>query len=232
MLSIDLSGYAEDSDLPPKLWVSHFVPSITEHSSGVNSSVSKSSFPGLKKGDFMWKPEADMLIQLTSVTEGTSSYSIAYYGMVDLSLIRGILATTDIDLAPGVTGSASVCGNGHSIGAGTLLLNTTSGNLMMATAKATPSNGPTTKVSVSAVGLANVFNANVPAVPSYTAATPLSIDANDEISIDLSAYAALAGATFTGAVSGIAPTADANFATKKYVDDAIAALDNLANVSF
>ena len=44
--------------------------------------------------------------------------------------------------------------------------------------------------------------------------------------------AALAGATFTGAVSGIAPTADANFATKKYVDDAIAALDDLSGVSF
>lgn len=40
------------------------------------------------------------------------------------------------------------------------------------------------------------------------------------------------GATLTGAVSGIAPTADANFATKKYVDDAIAALDDLSGVSF
>ena len=44
--------------------------------------------------------------------------------------------------------------------------------------------------------------------------------------------AALAGATFTGAVSGIAPTANAHFATKKYVDDAIAALDDLSGVSF
>lgn len=41
---------------------------------------------------------------------------------------------------------------------------------------------------------------------------------------DLTGYAELEGATFTGAVSGIAPTADAHFATKKYVDDAIAAL--------
>lgn len=45
-------------------------------------------------------------------------------------------------------------------------------------------------------------------------------------------YAALAGATFTGAVSGIAPTADAHFATKKYVADAIAALNDLSGVSF
>jgi hypothetical protein len=38
----------------------------------------------------------------------------------------------------------------------------------------------------------------------------------------LSAYAPLAGATFTGAVSGIAPTSDANLATKLYVDNAVA----------
>ncbi|MBQ3301908.1 MAG: hypothetical protein IJH04_07190 [Eggerthellaceae bacterium] len=168
----------------------------------------------------------------TSATEGASSYSVGYYGMVDFSLIRGILATTDIDLAPGLTGSASVNGNGHSIGVGTLLLNTTSGNLMRATAKATPSNGPTTKVTVNAVGLANIYTANVSGGSTYTAVTPLSIDANDEISIDLSAYAALAGATFTGAVSGVTPTANAHFATKKYVDDAIAALDDLSGVSF
>ncbi len=232
VLSIDLSDYAEDDDLPPKLWVGHFVPSITEYSSGMSSSLSKSSYPGLKKGDFMWKPEADTLIQITSATEGSSSYSVGYYGMVDFSLIRGILATTDIDLDPGVSGSASVNGNGHSIGAGTLLLNTTSGNLMRATAKATPSNGPSTKVTVNAVGLANIFNANVPAGSTYTAVSPLSIDANDEISIDLSAYAALAGAVFTGAVSGITPTANAHFATKGYVDGAVPSLSGYATEQY
>lgn len=232
VLSINLDGYAEDSDLPPKLWVSHFVPAISEYSSGMNSSVSKSSFPGLRKGDFMWKPESDTLIEITSVTEGASSYSIGYYGMVDFSLIRGVLATTDIDLAPGVAGSAKVNGNGHSIGAGTLLLNTESGNLMRATAKATPSNGPSTKVTVNAVGLANVFNANVSGGSTYTAASPLSIDANDEISIDLSAYAALAGAAFTGAVSGVAPTASAHFATKGYVDGAVPDLSGYATKQY
>ena len=35
---------------------------------------------------------------------------------------------------------------------------------------------------------------------------------------ELGSYAALAGATFTGAASGITPTVDANFATKAYVD--------------
>ena len=51
-------------------------------------------------------------------------------------------------------------------------------------------------------------------------------------SSDLSGYAALTGATFTGAVSGIAPTADAHFATKQYVDQAIAALVNLDTEEF
>ena len=37
------------------------------------------------------------------------------------------------------------------------------------------------------------------------------------------AYAALAGAVFTGNVSGITPTANAHFATKGYVDSAVAA---------
>jgi hypothetical protein len=38
----------------------------------------------------------------------------------------------------------------------------------------------------------------------------------------LGAYAPLAGATFTGAVSGIAPVSDQNLATKLYVDNAVA----------
>lgn len=228
VLSIDLSSYAKDTGLPSKLWVGHFVPTISEYSSGMNSSLSKSSYPGLEKGDFMWKPEADTLIQIISATEGASSYSVGYYGMVDFSLIRGILATTDIDLAPGVSGSSSVNGNGHPIGVGTLLLNTTNGNLMRATAKAAPSNGPTAKVTVNAVGLANVFNANVPAGSTFTAASPLSIDANDEISIDLSDYAALAGATFTAAVSGVTSTANAHFATKGYMDGGIPSLSGYA----
>ena len=102
---------------------------------------------------------------------------------------------------------------------------------MVATANAN-ARGAGFGVTVSATGLANIYNANVSGGSTYTAASPLAIDANNEISIDLSAYAALVGATFTGAVSGIAPTADAHFATKKYVDDAIAALDDLSGVSF
>lgn len=51
--------------------------------------------------------------------------------------------------------------------------------------------------------------ANIPVGATYTASSPLAIDANNDISIDLSAYA-----------------------TKQYVDDAIAALDDLSGVSF
>ena len=104
---------------------------------------------------------------------------------------------------------------------------------MNVTAKATPDNGATAKVRVSAVGLANFFNANVSGGgATYTAASPLSIDSNDEISIDLSGYAALSGATFTGAVTGITLTSNNHLATKKYVDDAIAALTNLDTEQF
>ena len=40
-------------------------------------------------------------------------------------------------------------------------------------------------------------------------------------------YMKLAGGTFTGAVSGIAPTADANFATKGYVDGAVGGIQGV-----
>ena len=76
------------------------------------------------------------------------------------------------------------------------------------------------------------YNANVSAGSTYTAASPLSIDANDEISIDLSAYTALAGATFTGAASGITPTSNSDFATKGYVDGVIPSLSGYATESW
>lgn len=230
-LSIDLSGYAQESGLPPRLWISPFVPSITEYSSA-GKSIDKTYYPGLKAGDFMWNTLADTLVKVNNVTESTYSYSVVYEGLIDLSKARGLLPTTDIDLEPGVSGTASVSANGHSVNTGTLLLNTTSGNLMRVTAKATPSNGASAKASVSAIGLANIYNANASGGgSSLSASSPLSI-ANGTISIDLSGYAALAGATFTGAVTGITPTSDYHLATKKYVDDAIDALVNLDEENF
>ena len=75
---------------------------------------------------------------------------------------------------------------GHSVCTGTLILNTTTGALMWATSTADPASASATTVTVSAIGLGNVF------------AGP-----------DLLAYA-----------------------TKQYVDDAIAALDDLSEESF
>ena len=46
------------------------------------------------------------------------------------------------------------------------------------------------------------------------------------------AYAALSGATFTGAVKGVTPTADADFTRKDYVDDADALKAALAGATF
>ena len=120
-LSIDLSGYTGTSDLPPRLWVGPFVPSDTEYSSS-SSTVDKTYYPGLKAGDFMWNTLADTVIKVTNVTESAYSYSVVFDGMIDLSRARGILATTDIDLAPGVSGSANVSIKGHSVNAGTMTL--------------------------------------------------------------------------------------------------------------
>ena len=57
---------------------------------------------------------------------------------------------------------------------------------------------------------------------------PSGIARDDEVA---AAYAALAGATFTGAVSGITPSAAAHFATKSYVDGALAGRES-ARASF
>ena len=88
--------------------------------------------------------------------------------------------------------------------AGTLVLNTTSDNLMSVTTNVSkPRSGSTATVSV--LGLGCVFCGGA----SYTASSPLSIYSSNDISIDLSSYA-----------------------TRQYVDDAIAALDDLSEVGF
>jgi hypothetical protein len=211
-------------------WFGTGVPSCAENGAA-SGSFDRTRYASIKVGDLCYNTLADTLVEVTSVSPQAYSISIGYRGVTQPSRLRGIIPTDVLDLAPGVSGSASTDVMDHAVYAGTLLLNKTSGNLMVATANAN-ARGAGFGVTVSATGLANIYNANVSGGSTYTAASPLSIDANNEISIDLSAYAALAGATFTGAVSGIAPTADAHFATKKYVDDAIAALNDLSGVSF
>ena len=211
-------------------WFGTGVPSCAENGAA-SGSFDRYRYADVKVGDFCYNTLADTLVEVTSVAPQAYSISIGYRGVTQPSRLRSIIPTDVLDLAPGVSGSATTDVMDHAVFTGTLLLNKASGNLMVATASAN-ARGAGYGVSVSATGLANIYNANVSCGATYTASSPLSIDANDDVSIDLSAYAALAGATFTGAVSGIAPTADAHFATKKYVDDAIAALDDLSGVSF
>ena len=229
-ISIDLSDYAEEADLPPKIWHGLWVPEPEEGELG-NRSFMMLPYEGLKVGDYFLNTMSDRLGVVESMSKSEGTWAVSVRGVMNLAKIRGIIATTDIDLAAGVSGSAQVDVKDHAVYAGTLLLNTTSGNLMRVNTSADSASTYGTKVQLSATGLGNIYNSNVSGGTALSAMSPLTIT-NGVISIDLTGYAALAGATFTGAVSGIAPTANAHFATKKYVDDAIAALVNLDEESF
>ena len=128
---------------------------------------------------------------------------ITAVGIVDLSRLRGLIETT-LDVAPGQTGSGYVKIGGNALVAGTLMLNVTSGNLMRATSDVARPSYVNSTANVHVVGVGNVYAGG----SSLAAQSPLSI-ADGVISIDLSSYA-----------------------TKQYVDDAIAALDDLSEVSF
>ena len=52
------------------------------------------------------------------------------------------------------------------------------------------------------------------------------------ISIDLSNYASLNGSIFTGPCGGVTPTQNNHFATKQYVDNAIASIASLEEEEF
>jgi len=68
------------------------------HSFGATS-VSKSSHPGLKSGNYTWNTLAGALIKPGNASEGVYPYSIAYLGTAGLPKMRGIYAPTNIDLA-------------------------------------------------------------------------------------------------------------------------------------
>lgn len=185
-------------------------------------SIESAGLTGIEAGDYVLNPAKATLAEVTSVSGG----NVGLRGVLDMGGQRGIIPTTALDLVAGASGSAWMNVYGAPVLSDTLILNTSTGAFIVASSKTEPS-GSVGYCTVSATGIGHVFAGGT----SLSASSPLSI-ANDTISIDLSAYATLAGATFTGAVSGIAPTADANFATKKYVDDAIATLDDLSGVSF
>ncbi|MDE0705692.1 MAG: hypothetical protein OXH59_18440, partial [Rhodospirillaceae bacterium] len=78
-------------------------------------------------------------------------------------------------------------------------------------------------VSELVAGLVDAAGAKAAAAALLATLSEFSYDPqSDALSLDLSAYATLAGATFTGAVKGVAPAAAADFATKAYVDSVAA----------
>ena len=125
VLSIDLSDYAQADEAGAKLFYGFFVPKTDENGIG-SQQISLSSYPGLKAGDLMLNLKADTLVQVTGVSQSGGSTYVSYQGVFQFPKLRGIIPTTDIDLAASVTGSASVDVKDHAVYAGTLLLNTTS----------------------------------------------------------------------------------------------------------
>ena len=156
VLSVDLSGYAESSDLPPKLWQGMFVPGPAEGALETRGYLAI-PFEGLKVGDFFLSTRSDRLSVVESISGSQGAWSVGVRGVLDLAKIRGILPTTDIDLAAGVSGSAQVDVWDHALAAGALLLNTTSGNLMRVTSHVDAAVDLGTSVTVAATGIGNVF---------------------------------------------------------------------------
>ena len=218
-LSIDLSGYVERSD-QRNIYDVTSRGSLAEQGSTVSMRASSSAdLYNAEVDDICIDTLLDRIAIVTAKQESGSDMIVNAKTIWDWANTLGIMTVTTIDAEPGNTASGRIGKTGHKLAVDTLVLNSTTGNLMQITSVTAPASS-LYKSLVTVTGLANIYNANVSVGDTYTASSPLSIDANNDISIDLSAYATLAGATFTGAVSGITPTADANFATKKYVDDA------------
>ncbi len=209
-VSIDLSSYATKAELPAKLWVGTGFPTTGENAQTSNATIGNATtYADMKDNDLILNMITDTLCQVSNLHVSGAILYGRCTGLFDVSQFRGIHCTTQFDAAPGITVQGEVGTWNHTLRSGALLLNTTTDNLMKLTADTKPTTlGYNTTANV--VGLANIFDANV----------------------DLSTYAALTGATFTGAVKGIAPTSDMHFATKKYVDDAIAALGDLNDEEF
>ena len=98
ILSVDLSDYLEVSDLPLKLWAGASAPSTGENGMG-SARIESAGMSGVAVGDLILNFTKGIISQVTSV----SAEYFGYKGVVELSRFRGIVATTDIDLAEGVT---------------------------------------------------------------------------------------------------------------------------------
>ena len=207
VISIDLTGYVQASDVPSRLWIGATMPYAAE---SATTSLSRAAFPAVadaEVGDYVLSTSYWCLCQVTALTENL----ITVQGLMDLAQCRVFYVTTTIDAAAGQTRAGTLDCGGHPVKGGSLILNTSTGNLMQVDSTVNPMPG-STSVSVTVTGLGNVINP------------------------DLTGYAQLTGATFTGAVSGVTPTANAHLTTKAYVDQAIstaiANLDDLSEESF
>ena len=223
-LSIDLSGYAEETDAP-EIWCGWSYPYYEEaNTSNWQTLGYTSEFEGLAVGDILVNTIRMTLgkVMRVSLDEYSGRTSLQVMGMLDLGRMRLFDATTQVDVDPGETDTQSLTGNNHIYPAGCIVFNPTTGNLMRVTTEYVPEY---TKRStpLTLQGLCNLYDV----AAAFTASSPLSLS-NGVLSVDLSGYAALSGATFTGAVSGITPTANAHLATKQYVDGAIPSLSGYA----
>ena len=216
-LSVDLDAYTETQDLAPSFWQKWTFPRSADSAGNRWVSLGQDSGQGYRQYDMIFNGQYRELDVISMITKsGGGNVSAILQKVADFGLLRKFETTTDFDVDPGDTEAVTIpAGDFYSVPAGCVFLNTTTGNLMVSTAEAAPAN----KVSVTSLtvtGLCNIYDTDT----TITAQSPLSLS-NGVLSIDLSAYANLAGATFTGAVSGIVPTANSHFATKKYVDEAV-----------
>lgn len=170
-----------------------------------SSNIALNHLTGIEVGDFVincWKGAV-------ALAKSISGDYVTLRGYLDIAGLRSIIPTTALDLDAEEQGSAWMNVYGPPVLAGTLILNTSTGALMVARSIATPSSASSGYTTVYATGLGNVFGGGA----AYTASSPLAIDANNDISIDLSNYATQSWMT-------------------QQINAAIADLDDLSEVSF
>ena len=159
-------------------------------------------------GDLLFDTVRDRFAVVQDKWKSGDDNVLRVWTLFDLSALVGIIETETIDAAEGQTASGYTGRRGHAIAQGTLLLNTQTGNLMRVTS--TSYAASTSAMPMAYVeGVGNVYGGGA----SYTASSPLSIDSDNDISIDLSAYA-----TQTWVANQIS--------------SAIAGLDDLSEVEF
>ena len=227
-LSVDLSGCAEATDAP-SLWCDWSLPYGPDASwSSWQTAGDSSDFDGMSVGDIIVNTRRMVISKATSVSvdSATGKTSVVALGLLDLGKMRLFDVSTEVDVDPGETDTQTVSGNNHAYPANCIVFNPATGNLMKVTAEYVPeySKRPT---PLSLLGLCNLYDV----AGAFTAQSPLSLS-NGVLSIDLSGYASLSGATFTGAVSGVTPTAGSHFATKQYVDQAAPTIQATAPLSY